>query len=1215
MKKINSVAYLTCGLLLLSSLGHTEPSIEQLRRQAQGYYRDGQYAQAATFYRRMAKLSPGNLDVMKEVMWGYWNMRDFDKAQESAHVVLKLHPGDTEAQNILNWAPRAANRDKMFELRDKAVKNYQAGRYEQAIEFYKQLSEIDPNDVSILKDWLWALWSADRYKEAGDIAARIIKLQPNDSITQDLLSKLPAAIARQKLQNARAAADLAQSRADIEGALKSYKELIRLDPKDPAPIQSLAWAYYKLQRYDEAQEMAQRLIDLRPNDPVSWNTMARMQEARDELQHAIESYEKSLKIDPKQLDVQTQLGKLYVRMRDLDRGIVALQRVQSTGQAAPAVYPLLAKALFYKERYAESADVWNEAFKKDRTHFEYRYYEAQARYYAGQAGGMKQMDELARVYQDEKAMRFLINEAAARGDYVTAQELMEKLVPDVRDDNLDKVMHLAGLYITMGQTDKCLKLLDKVHKVHPRYARALVMQGGLYREHQLFAEAIRTFQEALEVNPNYDVARLGLAESYFDTGHWADALREMATLRERDETNPYYLLRYARYLYETGEPEKSNKLLTEWANKNTQSSPVIVLLYHGLTPFKRDPRLAALGNYNVDVFDDQMKALRTEGYTPVTTEDVSEWVAGRRELPKKSVLITFDDGRLDALRYADPVLERYNLKATMFSTLANAEGARPIAYASWPQLLSFQQTGRWEIQSHGDLAHNLIRVDSVNMGLFLPNRKWLDTEQRLETPEEWRERVYNDLDISQKRIGSKTGNVPVAYAYPDGEYGQNQTNYPPAAIENLKLVKQFYKIAFVEDNFGFNDRTRDPIRLNRLEPDQHWTGQQLIENLQDQNGRAFIYSELLHQAMWRGRTREAYRWLTKLQEANVSERVLWGEEARIRYAAGDIQSGYELASRVLSYNPDHYEHMIETNLVKEGPAWNPGFVYAKDNRERESYSFEQQFQLPRMGNLNLYLIQGWARYLETGYTSLTDNAGGVGFEYKAGLFHELSGDAQYHDFSEPGKNAASGNLAWEAQWTDFVRTRIEGGHNTHYTARALGAHIEQNVGGAYLQAEDQGRWLARIRARYFHLTDHNDRRQYQVLLRKTLDSRDHIRFAYRFTYDDMNILSPFYYSPQALRLHEIGPELSYKLGERIQFSGSYRAGLGKETITDTQFIQDAQATLRLWLTSKLWVGPTYWYQKTPTYRQETYGVYLRYRFGTLQNMGVPLIKEKEDPLY
>ena len=64
MTKINPVALLTGSLLLLSSMGYAEPSVDQLRRQAQGYYRDGQYAQAATFYRRMAKLSPDNADVM-----------------------------------------------------------------------------------------------------------------------------------------------------------------------------------------------------------------------------------------------------------------------------------------------------------------------------------------------------------------------------------------------------------------------------------------------------------------------------------------------------------------------------------------------------------------------------------------------------------------------------------------------------------------------------------------------------------------------------------------------------------------------------------------------------------------------------------------------------------------------------------------------------------------------------------------------------------------------------------------------------------------------------------------------------------------------------------------------------------------------------------------------------------------------------------------------
>ena len=47
-------------------------------------------------------------------------------------------------------------------------------------------------------------------------------------------------------------------------------------------------------------------------------------------------------------------------------------------------------------------------------------------------------------------------------------------------------------------------------------------------------------------------------------GHWDDALRELRKIRDFDPTNPYLLLREARYLYETGEPDKSRQILVDY---------------------------------------------------------------------------------------------------------------------------------------------------------------------------------------------------------------------------------------------------------------------------------------------------------------------------------------------------------------------------------------------------------------------------------------------------------------------------------------------------------------------------------------------------------------------------------------------------------------------------------------------------------------------------
>src|SRR5207244_610571 len=123
----------------------------------------------------------------------------------------------------------------------------------------------------------------------------------------------------------------------------------------------------------------------------------------------------------------------------------------------------------------------------------------------------------------------------------------------------------------------------------------------------------------------------------------------------------------------------AQKMIRGWVKKN--KGPVVpVLLYHGLTPFSRDPLLAYNVHMTVAAFEDQMRAIKHAGYSPITCEQLAAWYQGRGRLPNKPLLITFDDARLDSFRYGDPILAKYGLKATMFAALVNVEGSLPPAF-------------------------------------------------------------------------------------------------------------------------------------------------------------------------------------------------------------------------------------------------------------------------------------------------------------------------------------------------------------------------------------------------------------------------------------------------------------------------------------------------------------------------------------------------------
>lgn len=89
-----------------------------------------------------------------------------------------------------------------------------------------------------------------------------------------------------------------------------------------------------------------------------------------------------------------------------------------------------------------------------------------------------------------------------------------------------------------------------------------------------------------------------------------------------------------------------------------------ILMYHQVAPSAPAPYV----RYTVTpaVFARQMRILAGLGYRTMTLDALSTaWRSGG-PLPKRAVVITFDDGFADALRNAAPVLVRHGFTATIF---------------------------------------------------------------------------------------------------------------------------------------------------------------------------------------------------------------------------------------------------------------------------------------------------------------------------------------------------------------------------------------------------------------------------------------------------------------------------------------------------------------------------------------------------------------------
>ena len=126
-----------------------------------------------------------------------------------------------------------------------------------------------------------------------------------------------------------------------------------------------------------------------------------------------------------------------------------------------------------------------------------------------------------------------------------------------------------------------------------------------------------------------------------------------------------------------------------------------ILMYHhvGDLPDNASPTRKDLTVSPAD-FETQIKWLKEQGYESISLNQLALFSQNKFALPKKPVVITFDDGYLDVFLNAIPILQKYGF-AGSFAIITNYPGNSQgdNFYASWRQIAQAQQDGM-EITCH-----------------------------------------------------------------------------------------------------------------------------------------------------------------------------------------------------------------------------------------------------------------------------------------------------------------------------------------------------------------------------------------------------------------------------------------------------------------------------------------------------------------------------------
>jgi peptidoglycan/xylan/chitin deacetylase (PgdA/CDA1 family) len=197
-----------------------------------------------------------------------------------------------------------------------------------------------------------------------------------------------------------------------------------------------------------------------------------------------------------------------------------------------------------------------------------------------------------------------------------------------------------------------------------------------------------------------------------------------------------------------------------WWRPKAEGLPV--LMYHKIGPV---PRVASLPKLWVSAADfrRQMSHLKAHGYSTICFSDLEAARLGKKALPKKAVLVTFDDGYQNNYDLAYPVLRELGLKANLFvvcETIGRHNAWHDPAnepwqnMATWSQLREMRSSGVFELANHTMRHANLANLP--------------------------REDVRWEVREAKARLEDGLGSALPAFAYP---YGAGA--YVPAVRETV----------------------------------------------------------------------------------------------------------------------------------------------------------------------------------------------------------------------------------------------------------------------------------------------------------------------------------------------------------------------------------------------------------------------------------------------
>ncbi len=236
-------------------------------------------------------------------------------------------------------------------------------------------------------------------------------------------------------------------------------------------------------------------------------------------------------------------------------------------------------------------------------------------------------------------------------------------------------------------------------------------------------------------------------------------------------------------------------------------------MYHAVEASSRPPRYKHF-YVTAQAFAWQMRALKRAGYTALSFAQLAAALDGVSPLPRRPVLLTFDDGYANLVPHVHPLLRALGFPYTVFLVSGKvggsndwvaADGYEPTPLLGWDDISKMQSEGGVDFQAHTVTHPHLTRLPIGDARQEMQACKDA-LEQRLQAPVTTLCYPYGDVNDTVRDAAGEAG-YQMAVTTQTGRVrqGDDRLRLPRLSVYHVPPVSLTYGVGAL--NFWWRVRS------------------------------------------------------------------------------------------------------------------------------------------------------------------------------------------------------------------------------------------------------------------------------------------------------------------------------------------------------------------------------------------------------------------------